>query len=61
MSNDQSYVARWQAAEEGQFFERKSALDRSGGTSKPRKTAMLKNTAFAVLVDERSKLKMEGI
>lgn len=32
-------IARWQAAEEGQFFERKSALDRTGGGRKHRKTA----------------------
>ena len=35
----QQDVARWSAAEEGQFFERKSALDRSGGRPKPRKAA----------------------
>lgn len=34
-------IARWQAAEEGQFFERKSALDRSGGARKPRKAAAI--------------------
>lgn len=32
-------IARWQAAEEGQFFERKSAWDRSGQRPKPRKAA----------------------
>ncbi|MDD3917624.1 MAG: ATP-binding protein [Synergistaceae bacterium] len=32
-------IARWQAAEEGQFFERKSAWDRSGPRPKPRKAA----------------------
>lgn len=32
-------IARWQAAEEGQFFERKSAWDRSGPQPKPRKAA----------------------
>jgi len=32
-------ITRWQAAEEGQFFERKSALNRSGPLPKPRKTA----------------------
>ncbi len=32
-------IARWTAAEEGQFFERKSALDRSSGRVKPRKAA----------------------
>ena len=34
-------IARWQAAEEGQFFERKSALDLSGGARKPRKAAAI--------------------
>ncbi len=39
MLNDhtQPNLARWQAAEEGQFFERKSAWDRSGPRPKPRK------------------------
>ena len=37
----QNDIARWQAAEEGQFFERKSALDRSGGARKPRKAAAI--------------------
>jgi ATP-dependent DNA helicase RecG len=32
-------ILRWSAAEEGPFFERKSALERSGGTRKPRKAA----------------------
>ena len=32
-------IARWQAVEEGQFFERKSAWDRSGPRPKPRKAA----------------------
>jgi len=32
-------VARWIAAEEGQFFERKSALDRSSEKVKSRKMA----------------------
>ncbi len=32
-------IARWIAAEEGQFFERKSALDRSSEKVKPRKAA----------------------
>lgn len=27
---EQQAIARWTAAEEGQFFERKSAIDRSG-------------------------------
>ncbi len=37
----QNDIARWSAAEEGQFFERKSALDRSGGARKPRKVAAI--------------------
>lgn len=41
MSTDQNSIARWQAAEEGQFFERKSAIDRSGGAHKPRKAAAI--------------------
>jgi ATP-dependent DNA helicase RecG len=32
-------VTRWSSLPEGQFFERKSALDRSGVTAKPRKAA----------------------
>lgn len=34
-------VARWSGTEEGQFFERKSALDRSGPRSKQRKTVAI--------------------
>jgi|GEM_PF-182526 len=35
----QQNITRWTVAEEGQFFERKSALDRSSGRVKPRKAA----------------------
>jgi len=34
---DQDDVNRWSALPEGQFFERKSAIDRSGGSLKRRK------------------------
>jgi ATP-dependent DNA helicase RecG len=34
-----SDIQRWRAAEEGQFFERKSALDRASGRPKQRKAA----------------------
>ncbi len=37
--NDQQDIARWTAAEEGQFFERKSAIDRSGARPKQRTAA----------------------
>lgn len=32
-------ITRWRTVEEGQFFERKSAIDRSGGRPKQRKAA----------------------
>ena len=34
-----SDIQRWQTAEEGQFFERKSAFDRASGRPKQRKAA----------------------
>lgn len=54
-------IARWSSAKEGQFFERKSALDRSGAHPKQRKAAgnadvrrffhVARNTAARVLAD----------
>jgi len=38
-ANEATEIARWSAAEEGQFFERKSAMDRSGSRAKQRKAA----------------------
>jgi ATP-dependent DNA helicase RecG len=35
--NEQEKIIQWSTLAEGQFFERKSAIDRSGGRPKPRK------------------------
>lgn len=43
-------IARWSAAEEGPFFERKSALDRSGSRPKPRKAADIAHDIAETLV-----------
>lgn len=43
-------LPRWSAAEEGQFFERKSALDRSGAGPKPRKAAAIAHDIAETLV-----------
>jgi ATP-dependent DNA helicase RecG len=46
----QTDIARWRAAEEGPFFERKSALDRSDGARKPRKAAAIAHDIAETLV-----------
>jgi hypothetical protein len=43
-------IARWSAAEEGPFFERKSALDRSGACPKQRKAADIAHDIAETLV-----------
>ena len=46
----QKEVARWSAAGEGLFFERKSALDRSGSRPKQRKAADIAHDIAETLV-----------
>lgn len=42
-------VTRWSSLPEGQFFERKSAIDRSGGTIKPRKATDIARSVVETL------------
>ncbi len=47
---NQNLFTRWSATDEGQFFERKSALDRSGPSAKQRKAADIAHDIAETLV-----------